>query len=73
MADFLNWLTNELLPMICQQYVNRTMIIIMNNLFIHCLAEIVEAIQVEEHIVQFLPSYSSDFNLIKLSFSVLKI
>jgi transposase len=48
------------------------MIIILDNLSIHCGEEIIEVIQVEEHIMRHLPPYSSDFNLIELSFSVLK-
>jgi transposase len=71
-ADFLNWLTNELLPTIRQRYTNRTMVIILDNLSVHCAEEIIQAIQTEGHIVRFLPPYSPDFNLIELSFSVLK-
>ena len=72
-ADFLAWLTNKLLPTIRERYANKTMVIILDNLSIYCGEEIVEAIQTEEHLIQFLPPYSPDFNPIELSFSVLKI
>jgi hypothetical protein len=70
---FLNLLINKLLPTICQQYTDKMIVIILDNLSVHCAEEIIQIIQTEGHIVRFLPPYSSDFNSIKLFFSVLKV
>jgi transposase len=48
------------------------MVIILDNLSVHCAEKIIQPIQTEGHLVRFLPPYSPDFNPIKLSFSVLK-
>ena len=44
----------------------------MNNDSIHIDEAVVDAIEAEGHLVRFLSLYSPDFNLIELSFSVLK-
>ncbi len=44
----------------------------MTNVSIHCNARIEELITSHECEIRYLPSYSSNFNLIELSFSVLK-
>ncbi len=46
--------------------------IVMNNVNIHCNARIEKLIILHECNVRYLPSYSSNFNPIELSFSVLK-
>ena len=48
------------------------MIIIMNNLSTHIDQRVVDFIERAGHLVCFLPSYSSDFNLIELTFFILK-
>ena len=45
----------------------------MNNAIIHCNRRIEELIISYECEMRYLPSYSSNFNLIELSFSVLKV
>ena len=48
------------------------MLIVLDNLSIHCANEIIDTIQAEGHIVCHLPLYSPDFNPIELTFGVLK-
>ena len=69
---FFRWLADELLPL-CSLFSAPKSVIIMNNASIHCNRRIEELIISHECEIRYLPSYSSNFNLIELSFSVLKI
>lgn len=69
---FYEWLQTRLLPTIQQQHPGRPMVIVMDNVSIHCGEEITQLIEHEGHIVRFLPPYSPDYNPIELTFSVLK-
>ena len=51
----------------------RSHVVMLNNNFTHINKVIIKAIKNESHVIQFLLSYSSDFNPIELTFSVLKI
>ncbi len=68
---FFRWLADELLPL-CSLFPAPKSVIIMNNASIHCNARIEELITSHGCEIRYLPPYSSDFNLIELSFSVLK-
>ncbi len=68
---FFRWLADELLPL-CSSFPAPKSVIIMDNVSIHCNARIEELITSHGCEVRYLPPYSSDFNLIELSFSVLK-
>ena len=48
------------------------MMMIMNNNSVHIEEQVIQTVQTEEHFIHFLSFYSSDFNSIKLTFSVLK-
>ncbi len=65
------WISDELLPH-CNAFPAARSVIIMNNASIHCNARIEELITSHGCEVRYLPPYSSDFNSIELSFSVLK-
>ncbi len=69
---FFWWLADELLSL-CSLFSISKSVIIMNNISIHCNARIEKLIILHECKIQYLSSYSSNFNLIELSFSVLKI
>ncbi len=69
---FFRWLADELLSL-CSLFSTSRSVIIMNNISIHCNAHIKKLIISHECEVQYLSSYSSNFNLIELSFNVLKI
>jgi len=68
---FFRWLADELLPL-CSPFSAPKSVIIMNNVSIHCNARIEELIISHECEMRYLPPYSPNFNLIELSFSVLK-
>ena len=55
------------------EYLDERNIIVLNNINIYVNPSIVEAIQIKNCLVKYLPSYSFDFNSIKLTFNVLKI
>ncbi len=69
---FFRWLADELLSL-CSFFPAPKSVIIMNNISIHCNARIEKLIISHECEIRYLPSYSSNFNSIELSFSVLKI
>ena len=48
------------------------MVIVLDNVSIHIDESITQAIEAEGHYIRYLPPYSPDYNLIKLTFSVLK-
>ncbi len=69
---FFRWLADELLPL-CSFFPAPKSVIIINNVSIHCNARIEKLIISHECEIRYLSSYSSNFNFIELSFSVLKI
>ncbi len=69
---FFQWLADELLSL-CSFFSTSRSVIIMNNVSVHCNARIEELIISHECEVWYLSSYSLNFNLIELSFNVLKI
>ncbi len=69
---FFRWLADELLSL-CSFFSAPKSVIIMNNVSIHCNARIEKLIISHECEIRYLSSYSSNFNLIEFSFSVLKI
>jgi transposase len=71
MPDLLNWLRSMLLPTLRTDS-NRPRVIILDNNSTYIDEIIIDAIEAEGHVVRFLPPYSPDFNLIELTFPVLK-
>jgi hypothetical protein len=69
--SFQHWITNDLLSH-CNVYSTSRSVIIMNNASAHCNLRIRDVIETYDCRVKYLPSYSSDYNLIELSFSILK-
>ncbi len=69
---FFRWLADELLSL-CSFFSTSKSVIIMNNASIHCNRWIKELIISHECKMCYLSFYSSNFNSIELSFSVLKI
>jgi len=69
---FFRWLADELLSL-CSFFPTSKSVIIMNNVSIHCNARIEKLIISHECEIRYLSSYSSNFNFIEFSFSVLKI
>ncbi len=70
--DILDWLIDRLLPL-CNEYPGERSIIVLDNVSVHVDPRIVEAIQIKDCLVKYLPPYSPDYNPIELSFGVLKI
>ncbi len=68
----LDWLIDQLLPL-CNEYPGERSIIVLDNVSIHMDPSIVQAIEAKGCLVKYLPPYSPDFNLIELTFSVLKV
>jgi transposase len=48
-------------------------VIIMDNASIYCDSSIADAIRIQGYFIRYFPSYSSNYNSIKLSFSILKL
>ncbi len=69
---FFQWLADELLSL-CSLFSTSKSVIIMNNTSIHCNCWIEELIISHKCEMCYLSLYSSNFNSIELSFSVLKI
>lgn len=69
--DLLEWLTTGLLPY-CNPYSAHRSVIIIDNVSAHCNSRIREVIKTHECRIKYLSPYSSDYNPIELSFSVLK-
>ncbi len=69
---FFRWLADELLSL-CSLFPAPKSVIIMDNASVHCNGQIKELITSHECQVSYLPSYSPDYNLIELTFSVLKV
>ena len=67
----LTWLRTGLLPALRRESL-RPRVVVLDNCSTHIGSAIRDAIEAEGHLVRFLPPYSPDFNLIELSFSVLK-
>ena len=70
--DFLTWLSTKLLPCIREQFGDKPIVVIMDNLGLYVDDSITEAIEHAGYIVYYLPPYSPDFNPIEMSFHVLK-
>ncbi|KAF2462532.1 uncharacterized protein BDR25DRAFT_338227 [Lindgomyces ingoldianus] len=66
--QFIDWIENSLLPTLNRIYGNRPMVIVLDNVAIHTN----EVIEAAGDIVRYLPPYLLDYNLIELTFSVLK-
>jgi len=61
------WVQKALLPSVPKQSV-----IVMDGAAFHKRSDIIEAIEIKEHIVEFLPSYSPDLNPIEKKWSQAK-
>jgi transposase len=70
--DLLAWLEHLLLLALAEKYGSKPIVIVLDNCSTHVAPAIVNMIQSAGHIIKYLPPYSPDFNLIKLTFSVLK-
>jgi transposase len=71
--DFIDWIRRHLLPIIREQYGdNRTMVIVLDNVFIHINHQVEAILREAGHLTVYLPPYSPDYNPIELTFSVLK-
>ena len=70
--DFLTWLSTKLLPCIREQFGDKPIVVIMDNLGLHVDDSITETIEGAGYIVRYLPPYSPDFNPIEMSFHILK-
>ena len=68
---FLKWIQDELLSHY-NPYPESKSIIYLNNINIHIDSRIQHAVEEVDLLLKFLSPYSSDFNLIELSFNVLK-
>ncbi len=68
---FFRWLADELLSL-CSPFSAPKSVIIVDNVSIHCNARIEKLITSHGCEMRYLPPYSPNFNLIELSFSVLK-
>ena len=69
--DILDWLIDWLL-FLCNEYSGKRNIIVLNNVSVHVDPRIIEVIQIKGCLIKHLPPYSPDYNLIELTFSVLK-
>jgi hypothetical protein len=69
--SFQQWITNNLLSH-CNVYPAPRSVIIMNNASAHRNPRIQEVIETYKCRVKYLPLYSPNYNLIELSFSILK-
>lgn len=70
--DFLDWLSQQLLPAISATYGPCSKVIVMDNCSMHVAQVVIDMIEEAGHLVKYLPPYSPDFNPIELTFSVLK-
>ena len=70
--DFVEWITERLLPTLQSHYGNKPMVVILDNVSIHTNTAIAQIIEGAGHIVRYLPPYSPDYNPIELTFGVLK-
>jgi transposase len=68
---FFEWIIDDLL-LHCNVYSTSHSVIIMKNCSIHVNSRIRETIETHDCRVKYLFSYSSDYNSVELSFSVLK-
>lgn len=69
--DFYQWLVDKLLPQ-CQQYSLVCSVIVLDNASWHVNNCVRQAIEAKDCLLKFFPLYSPNYNLIKLTFSVLK-
>ncbi len=69
--NFQQWITNELL-FYCNVYSTSRSVIIMNNVNAHCNSRTRKIIETYECRVKYLVFYSSNYNFIEWSFSMLK-
>ena len=69
---FYNWIVNDFLSH-CNVYFASRSVIVLNNVNTHIKFRIREIIEIKECLIRYLSFYSSDFNSIELTFSVLKI
>ena len=70
--EFYIWLCQIFLSTLWLNDQIQIMMVIMNNNSVHIEEQVVQAVQTEGHLICFLSFYSSDFNSIELTFSVLK-
>ena len=70
--DFMSWIADRLLPTIRRIYGQRTMAIVLDNVSMHTNVAVAALINDVGHVVRYLPPYSPDYNLIELTFGVLK-
>ena len=68
---FYDWVVNELLSH-CNVFSASRNVICMNNLSIYCNSRIKETIEAHDCLIWYLSSYSSNYNSIELTFSMLK-
>ena len=65
------WVVDKLLPY-CNAYPGSRSVMCLDNASIHVAARIREAIEAKSCLIRYLPLYLSNYNPIKLKFSVLK-
>ena len=71
--QFLEWLKNELLATLQCVYRGKSLVIMLDNCSTHVDSRVEQIIEAQSHLIHYLSSYSSDFNSIELTFSVLKV
>ena len=54
-------------------YRDKSLMIMLNNCSVHVDSQVEQMIKTHDHLICYLSSYSSDYNSIELTFSVLKI
>ena len=69
--EFIDWLTEELLPLY-NEYPRERSIICLDNVSIHINHRVQDAIEAKGCLIIYLPPYLPDFNPIELTFSILK-
>jgi transposase len=70
--DLMLWIRQQLLPALRERFGARGVVVVMDNCSIHVKREVVDLIQSEGHLVEYLPPYSPDFNPIELTFALIK-
>jgi hypothetical protein len=71
-ADVVEWVTTQFLPAMREQYGDRVMVVVLDNVSVHIANKVTQPIVDAGYIIKYLPPYSPDFNPIEMSFSVLK-
>ena len=70
--EFLQWITDHLIPTLHVTYGDRTMVIVLDNVSIHTNDDVTLVLEAAGYVVRYLPPYSPDYNPIELTFAVLK-